>query len=145
MCKLLIAATAALLSAVPLSASAQSAFELTTPAAVTTPRGNPIARGEPGTTWVALAVSTNGRVFQSNPANSEELARSLARNECERTVGRSCGDTMSVPDNWDVIVLRCGTQNFLGGSGQGAAYDIALGKATDGGFSAGRCRQIANY
>jgi hypothetical protein len=142
MCKLLLAATAALLSAVPLSASA---VELTpAPAAVATSRPV-IARGEPGTTWVALAASRNGRVFQSNPADSEERARTLARNECEQRSGRTCSDTMSVPDNWDVVVLRCGNRNFLGGSGQGAAHDIALDKAAVEGFGAGSCRQIANY
>ena len=139
MCKFLIAAIAALL--IPVSASA---FEHDTRPAPTDP-APVVAKGEPGTTWVALAVSTNGRVFQSNAANSEERARSLARNECEQTSGRTCSSTMSVPDNWDVVVLRCGNRYFLGGSGQGAAHDMALTHAAAGGFGAGSCQQIANY
>jgi hypothetical protein len=143
MYKLLVAAAAALLSAIPLSASAGEITAI--PVAVTTPTPPVLAKGEPGTTWVALAVSTNGRVFQSLPHDGEERARSAARNECERTSGRTCSDTMSVPDNWDVIVLRCGTQNFLGGSAEGNAQEIALDKAREKRFSGGSCRQIANY
>ena len=104
-----------------------------------------VARGNPGTSWVALAASPNGRVFQSESSNGEESARSAARNECEQTSGRTCRDTLSVPDNWDVVVLRCGNRNFLGGSGQGAAYENALAKAQAEGFGAGNCRQIASY
>ena len=146
MCKFLLAAMAALLSAVPISASA---IELeTTPAVVTTPSipGNPpsIARGDPTTSWIALAVSRNGRVFRSDALNTEERARSSARNECEQTSGWTCSDTMSVPDFWSVIVVRCGNRYFLGGSSQGAAYAIALRKAADAGFSAGNCQQISS-
>jgi len=135
MCKFLIAAVAALVSAVPFAASA---VEVNTDPPI-------VARGDPGTSWVALAVSPNGRVFRSNSFNTEEAARRSARNECEQTSGRTCRDTMSVPENWDVIVLRCAGRNFLGGSGQGTAYDNALGKAVAQGFNADRCRQIANY
>jgi hypothetical protein len=135
MCKLLIAAAAAFLSVVPISASA---VELN----VDPPS---VGRGDPSTSWVALAVSPNGRVFQSESFNGEESARAAARTECEHASGRTCRDTISVPNEWDVVVLRCGNQNFLGGSGQGVAYDNALGKATEKGFSADRCRQIANY
>jgi hypothetical protein len=145
MCKFLFAAVAALLSVVPVSASAREI----TPTAPVVDRpvvARPVvARGEPNTSWVALAVSPNGRVFQSESFNGEESARVSARNECEHTSGRTCGDTISVPNEWDVIVLRCGSQNFLGGSGQGLAYDNALAKAVDKGFSADRCQQIANY
>ncbi len=133
--KFLVAAGAAFLFAVPVSASAKELNS--TPTSV--------GRGDPGTSWVALAASPNGRVFQSEPADSEERARAAARNECQQTSGRTCSDTVSVPDNWDVVVLRCGNQNFLGASAQGMAYDNALSKAAAAGFSAGRCRQIANY
>jgi hypothetical protein len=140
MCKFLIAAVAALLSAVPLSASA---VELeTTPAAATTPRV--IARTDPGTSWIALAVSRNGRVFQSDPYGSEERARTSARSECEQNSGWTCSDTLSVPDFWNVVVLRCSNRYFLGGSSQGMAYAIALEKAANEGFSAGRCQQISS-
>jgi hypothetical protein len=142
MCKFLLAAAAALLSVVAVSASAGE-ITITTGTTTTTPPV--LARGDSGTSWVALAASPNGRVFQSESFNSEESARRAARNECEQTSGRTCGNTMSVPDNWDVVVLRCGGQNFLGGSAQGVAYDIALGKAADQGFSADRCRRIASY
>ena len=137
--KFLVAAVAAVLS-VPVSASA---FELNTTASSGTSRV--VARESPS--WVALAVSPNGRVFQSESFNGEESARNAARNECENTSGRTCRDTISVPNQWDVIVLRCGGQNFLGGSapGMGMAYDNALAKAVDKGVSAGRCQQIANY
>jgi hypothetical protein len=136
MYKFLIAAVAALLYLLPVSVSAK---ELTN-------NGPPVvARGDPNASWVALAVSPNGRVFQSDAYDSEESARRAARNECERTSGRTCSDTMSVPDDWDVVVLRCGSENFLGGSALGAAYDVALGKAAAEGFSAGHCRQIASY
>jgi hypothetical protein len=135
MCKFLVAAVAAVLS-VPVPTSA---VELTNTAPPV------VARGEPNASWVALAVSPNGRVFQSESFNSEESARTVARNECEHTSGRTCRDTISVPNEWDVIVLRCGNQNFLGGSAQGVAYDNALGKAVEKGFSADRCQQIANY
>jgi hypothetical protein len=135
MCKFLIAAVAAFVAAIPFAASA---VEINNDPPI-------VARGDPGTSWVALAVSPNGRVFRSESFNNEEAARRSARHECEQTSGRTCRDTMSVPDNWDVTVLRCGSRNFLGGSGQGAAYDVALGKAAAEGFSADRCRQIANY
>ena len=131
--KFLLAALAAALF-VPISASAE---EITaTPV---------VARGEPNTSWVALAVSPNGRVFKSESFNGEESARSAARSECEHKSGRTCRDSMSVPNEWDVIVLRCGNQNFLGGSAQKVAYDNALAKAANRGFSAGSCRQIASY
>jgi hypothetical protein len=140
MCKLMVAAVAALLSVVPVSASA---VELNTiPERNTTPPV--VARGDSNTTWVALAVSPNGRVFQSESFTHEESARTSARNECEQTSGRTCRDTISVPDGWAFVVLRCGNQNFLGGSAQGLAYDNALGKAAAQGFSADRCRQIAS-
>ena len=142
MCKFLVAAVAALLS-VPVSASAD---EITAhPPPVTRGTISVVARGEPNTSWVALAVSTNGRVFKSESFNGEESARSAARSECEHTSGRTCRDSMSVPNEWDVIVLRCGGQNFLGGSGQKMAYENALAKASERGFTAGRCRQIASY
>jgi hypothetical protein len=133
--KFLFAAVAVLL---PVSASA---VEITSGGTRTSPPV--VARSD--ASWVALAVSRNGRVFRSESFNSEDSARTSARSECEHTSGRTCTDTMSVPNEWDVVVLRCGGQNFLGGSGQGAAYDIALGKAAAQGFSAGRCRQIASY
>jgi len=65
-----------------------------------------------------------GRVFRSESFNGEESARSAARHECEHTSGRTCSDTISVPNEWDVIVLRCGSRNFLGGSAPsvGMAY-----------------------
>lgn len=135
MCKFLIAAAAALLSAVPLSASA---IELKTAPAPS------IGRGDPNTSWVALAVSPNGRVFRSESFNSEERARSSARAACEQRSGRTCIDTMSVPDFWQVVVLRCGNQNFLGGSGQGDAYVIALAKAAAKGFDPDSCRQLSS-
>jgi hypothetical protein len=135
MSKLLVAAAAALLSAVPLSATA---IELQTN------RPPSVAHTDPGTSWVALAVSRNGRVFQSESSNGEELARRAARSECERTSGRTCRDTMSVPDFWSVVVLRCGNRYFLGGSGEGNAYAIALAKAAAKGFSDDSCRQIAS-
>lgn len=145
MCKFLVAAVAALLS-VPVCASAA---EVTAPTAsqVVNRGGNPpiVNRGEPNTSWVALAVSSNGRVFQSESFNGEESARSAALNECEHTSGRTCRDSMSVPNEWDVIVLRCGGQNFLGGSAQGVAYENALAKAAAQGFTAGYCQQIAKY
>jgi hypothetical protein len=143
--KFLLAAVAAVLF-LPIAASAE---EITN--ASVSPVVNPgttapsVARGAPGTSWVALAASTNGRVFRSESFNGEESARAAARNECEHTTGRTCSDTMSVPNDWDVIVLRCGGQNFLGGSYQGAAYENALAKAVDRGFTAGHCQQIANY
>jgi Domain of unknown function (DUF4189) len=144
MCRFLVAAIAALLS-VPVSASAA---EITATASPVVTRGTTppvVARGEPNTSWVALAVSTNGRVFQSESFNSEASARGAALSECEHTSGRTCRDSMSVPNEWDVIVLRCGNQNFLGGSGQKVAYENALAKAVNRGFSAGDCRQIASY
>jgi hypothetical protein len=144
MCKFLVAAVAAVLS-LPISASAE---EITADNTVVA-RGAPpaVARGEPNTSWVALAASTNGRVFRSESFNGEESARSAARHECEHTSGRTCSDTISVPNEWDVIVLRCGSRNFLGGSAPsvGMAHDNALKKAADQGFGAGNCRQIANY
>jgi len=142
MCKFLIAAVAALLS-VPVSASADEITANHSPPN----RGtiSVVARGEPNTSWVALAVSTNGRVFKSESFNGEESARSAALSECEHTSGRTCRDSMSVPNEWDVIVLRCGSQNFLGGSAQKVAYGNALAKALARGFSAGDCRQIASY
>jgi hypothetical protein len=143
MCKFLIAAAAALLSVVPISASA--AEITTTPVANRGTTPPVLARGESDASWVAVAASTNGRVFQSGSFNSEESARSAARSECEHTSGRTCRDTMSVPNEWDVVVLRCGGQNFLGGSAQGLAYENALAKAADRGFRAGHCQQIANY
>lgn len=136
MCKLMIAAGAALLSVVPISASAVEMPTNATPPVV--------ARTDPGTSWVALAVSRNGRVFQSDSFNSEESARRSARNECEQNSGWTCSDTMSVPDSWSVTVLRCGNQNFLGASGQGMAYEVALKKAVAIGISADRCRPIAS-
>ncbi len=145
MSKFLVAAVAAVLS-VPIVASA---------AEITSPTTSPVAnrgsaapvlnRGEPNTSWVALAVSTNGRVFQSESFNGEESARSAALSECEHTSGRTCSDSMSVPNEWDVVVLRCGSQNFLGGSGQKVAYENALAKAVNNGFRASDCRQIATY
>lgn len=138
MYKVLIAAAAALLFVVPVSASA---FEYNTTPPNTAPPV--VARGDPGTSWVGLAVSPNGRVFQSESFNSEESARTSARRECEQTSGWTCRDTMSVPDFWAVSVLRCGNQNFLGGSTEGMAYSIALAKAAAEGISADRCRQIA--
>jgi hypothetical protein len=134
MCKLLIAAMAALV--VPISASAGE---------ITIVKSDPPLLASTGTSWVALAASPNGRVFRSEAFNREEAARTAVRNECEQTSGRTCRDTMSVPENWDVIVLRCGSQNFLGGSGQKLAYEIALAKAVEKGFSADRCQQIASY
>jgi uncharacterized protein DUF4189 len=104
-----------------------------------------IAGGNPGEFWVALAVSPNGRVFQSGSFNSEESARTSARNECEQTSGGTCRDVVSVPEEWDVIILRCENRNFLGRSGQGKAYENALEKAVAQGFSADRCQQIATY
>ena len=135
MCKFLIAAAIAAL-VVPIYALADE---------ITSGRSDRPVVASTGTSWVALAASPNGRVFRSQVFDNEERARTAVRNECEQTSGRTCRDTMSVPENWDVIVLRCGSQNFLGGSGQGVAYDIALGKAAERGFSADRCQQIANY
>src|SRR5882724_6073101 len=63
--------------------------------------------GDP-TEWVALAASPNGRVFQSQHRNGEEMARNAARSECQQKTGRTCGVTISVPWGWDVEVLRCG-------------------------------------
>jgi hypothetical protein len=142
MCKFLVAAVAAVLC-LPFSASADEITANPSPAT----RGtiSVVARGEPNTSWVALAVSTNGRVFKSESFNGEESARSAALSECEHTSGRTCRDSMSVPNEWDVIVLRCGNQNFLGGSAQKIAYENALTKALARGFSAGDCRQIASY
>ena len=121
MCKFLVAAFAAVLC-LPFSASAD---EITAnPSPPTRGTISVVARGEPNTSWVALAVSTNGRVFKSESFNGEESARSAARHECEHTSGRTCSDTISVPNEWDVIVLRCGSRNFLGGSAPsvGMAY-----------------------
>lgn len=141
MCKLLMAAMAVLVSLVSVPASAR---ELKTETPRVVPRETPVvAYGN--TSWVALAVSPNGRVFQSDSYTSEDRARGEAKNECEQNSGWTCRDTMSVPDSWDVIVLRCGNRNFLGGSSQGKAHDIALDKAAAEGFTANRCRQIANY
>jgi hypothetical protein len=143
--KFLVAAVAAVLS-IPMAASA---VEITSPtASPVVSRGSTapvVNRGEPNTSWVALAVSPNGRVFQSESFNGEEAARSAALTECEHTSGRTCRDSMSVPNEWDVIVLRCGNQYFLGGSAQKVAYENAFAKAANRGFRAGDCRQIANY
>jgi hypothetical protein len=138
------AVAAALLSIVPISASATEVSKLANE--ITIGAIYPvIARAEPGISWVALAASPTGRVFQSEPFNGEESARAAARNACEHISGRTCRDTLSVPADWDVVVLRCGNWNFLGGSAQGMAYDNALMKAKVEGFSAGSCRQIASY
>jgi hypothetical protein len=144
MCKFLIAAMAAVLW-VPVCASATEITSPTVSPVVNRGTAPVLARGDSDASWVAIAASTNGRVFQSGSFDSEESARSAARSECEHTSGRTCRDTMSVPNEWDVVVLRCGSQNFLGGSAQGVAYDNALAKAVAQGFTAGSCRRIASY
>jgi hypothetical protein len=97
------------------------------------------------TRWIALASSTNGRVFQSSIYDGEEAARQAARSECEQTTGRTCNVTISVPSNWDAVVLQCGSRVFMGGSGLGYAFDKAMEKAGDAGYSTWECRQIASY
>jgi hypothetical protein len=95
--------------------------------------------------WTALASSTNGRVFQSSIQAGEEAARQAARSECEQTTSRTCNVTISVPSNWDAVALQCGSRVFMGGSGLGYAFDKAMEKARDAGYSTWECRQIANY
>jgi hypothetical protein len=102
---------------------------------------------EPATAWIALAADPTGRTFKTDSArNNEEAARSAAKALCERTTARTCGVTISVREDWDVVVVKCaGNKIFMGASAQGNASDYAYGKATNAGISPSTYTQVANY
>jgi hypothetical protein len=104
------------------------------------PIGPPIRAGVDWNGWAAA----QGRVFRQG-ADDEDVARSLARTECERATGRSCRGAIAIPDDgsWAVSVLYCGnTASFVGGSPLGNARDVAEEKAGRAGFSPRDCAQI---
>ena len=86
------------------------------------------------TQWLGFAVSTNGRVFESDQDSSEGTARQKAKGECEETSGRTC-KAIAVPQDWSVSVVVCNGRYFVGGSANATARDVAEGKASDNGLS----------
>jgi hypothetical protein len=79
------------------------------------------------TQWLGFAVSTNGRVFESNQDSSEGTARQKAKGECEETSGRTC-KAIAVPQDWSVSVVVCNGRYFVGGSANATARDVAEAK-----------------
>ncbi len=130
-----------------LLAAAAAAISFSMPVAaeeLDTPRMTRQARATSGVSWVALAASPQGRVFRSDMAGSEEAARGLAMNECERKTARTCDTTISVPWDWDVHVVKCaGPRVFMGASAEGNARGYAFWKAQNAGY--GGCSTIATY
>ncbi|MDR3571653.1 MAG: hypothetical protein P4L81_05690 [Candidatus Pacebacteria bacterium] len=96
--------------------------------------------------WVSIAVSrVGGRIFRSDAKGYENDAKAAAISKCERTTGVSCGNAISVPSDWDISVMKCDDDYFLGGSGQGVSDDVALNKASNAGYESYQCRKVASY
>ncbi len=100
------------------------------------------------TQWVGFAAAPDHRVFQSAAQRNETAARNEALQECQSKSQRTCSG-IAVTSQADVIAIGCNDGNqvnaFVGGSTQGNAMEVALGKAKAAGFSANSCKQIFNY
>jgi hypothetical protein len=97
------------------------------------------------TTWLGIAASSNGRVFQNIDRSGEVVARDSAQSQCEQTTGRTCR-AIAVPVSWQVAVVSCrqagAVAAFVGGSAQNASERIALDKGNKAGFYDRNCRTI---
>jgi len=98
------------------------------------------------TTWVGVAVSTNGRVFFQSNGEPEKTTRYAVQSECENTAGRTC-QAIAVPLGWEVVALSCQGHGriggFVGGSGIGNASGVATDRAGQAGFDAdGECTEV---
>jgi hypothetical protein len=101
------------------------------------------------TEWIGIAASPNKRVFKVTNQRNEAAARNAAKFECEQASGRTC-TAIAVPMSWDVVVMSCTRQgqspvSFVGGSGQGAATEVVLGKAYAANFYPSNCIQVYSY
>src|SRR4051794_29852975 len=106
--------------------------------------GSTLPNAQP-TVWVGVAVSTNGRVFFQSTGGTELNTRYSVRSECENTVDRTC-QAIAVPSGWEVVGLSCqghgSMGGYVGGSGLGAAEDVAYDRASRAGFDASECTKV---
>jgi len=83
------------------------------------------------TIWIGFAAGYGGHAFRGAENPNEDVARAIAKNECEANVGRTCR-AIAVPAGWSVSIVECNDyQAYVAGTipGVGSAYNLALQKA----------------
>jgi hypothetical protein len=101
------------------------------------------------TKWIGVAAAPNGEVFEVSDQTGEYTARAAAKYGCEQATGRTCY-AISVPMTRDVVAITCtrpgrSPMPLVGGSGQNAALDVALGKAVKAGVAPSRCTPVYEH
>jgi len=89
--------------------------------------------------WKAVAVNNAGG-YAFATGYDEEDARNAAKNRCERSTGRSCGQTTSVPKDWDLAAIMCDDVGSSGGSQHGRRQAIQQAENNAGGDCGGMTR-----
>jgi hypothetical protein len=101
------------------------------------------------TAWIGIAASPNRKVFEVTNQTNEATARGAAKFECEQLTGRTCA-AIAVPMSWDVVVMSCARSGqsplpIVAGSGQNAAFEVAIEKAYAAGVSPSNCTKLYEH
>jgi hypothetical protein len=104
----------------------------------------PVVQPTPPQLFKAFAASPDGYVFQSNPYPDKEQARFEAVSTCQQFRGLPCQTNISIPVEWNVIILICGLSISMGASAHGIpyAYSYAANSAAQKGFNPYFCQVI---
>lgn len=78
--------------------------------------------------YIASAVNEDG--FSSGSGATKEAARTIAENRCERKTGSPCYESVSVEDDWFLVVVKCGSRGYAVAASQ-IDFDAAKDNAAE--------------